>query len=321
MYSTAHIASPSFFLAANQFPGIHFANTNLITAAGAYPQHYPSIVSNNAAALSQNISQYAIAMATSTAAASTGTNTMPPDFHAAQMAVSAAVGLWPGRQQQVESAKKNDVINVRPRLATIENGGAVSLLAAAAILAQNRSSVPSSTTLATQGGSPFNQQAMTAPGSAQPHICTREGCTSHSKARGLCIKHGAYGTCKTIGCSTNAQARGLCTKHGAKGICKIAGCSTNVQARGLCTKHGGGGKCSHNACTKSAAARGLCFEHGAFGRCRFVGCSVRAVNRKRLCSVHAANKACKTDGCPVTLKRRGYCTTCQVAMATQAEKV
>ena len=127
-------------------------------------------------------------------------------------------------------------------------------------------------------------------GTKVSHLCISEGCTSHTKARGLCIKHGAYGTCSTAGCSTNAQARGLCTKHGAKGMCSVAGCSTNVQARGLCTRHGGGGKCSRRGCNRQAAARGLCFEHGAYGMCRALGCTMQATTRKRLCNTHIANK-------------------------------
>eukprot|EP00729_Bicosta_minor_P000285 gene285-biopygen6995 len=62
-----------------------------------------------------------------------------------------------------------------------------------------------------------------------------EGCTTFVQARGVCLKHGAFGTCQVDGCTTAAEsvAKGTCWKHGGgrKRVCKMDG-------RGVCTKHG-----------------------------------------------------------------------------------
>eukprot|EP00729_Bicosta_minor_P001890 gene1890-22492_t len=82
-------------------------------------------------------------------------------------------------------------------------------------------------------------------------VCTAPGCTTNSQMRGLCKKHGAYGTCTFPGCTTNAAARNKCSKHGALGFCKVPECKRFVKQSGkffcilyrlagLCITHGGG---------------------------------------------------------------------------------
>ena len=45
-------------------------------------------------------------------------------------------------------------------------------------------------------------------------VCSAEGCTTLAHARGICVKHGANGTCKFAECTANAKKKGgHCSKH------------------------------------------------------------------------------------------------------------
>ena len=95
--------------------------------------------------------------------------------------------------------------------------------------------------------------------------CRIGGCSTNVKARGLCVKHGAYGPCVAIGCISFAQLRGVCAKHGGarkRNICSREGCSTNANTRGLCWKHGQKRTCTIEGCPTVAHARGFCRKHG-----------------------------------------------------------
>ena len=75
-------------------------------------------------------------------------------------------------------------------------------------------------------------------------FCSFSGCTTNaiSIAQGRCAKHGAVtrAVCKMNGCTTPAKARGVCLKHGAYGTCQVDGCTTNAR-RGTphCPTHSG----------------------------------------------------------------------------------
>lgn len=94
-------------------------------------------------------------------------------------------------------------------------------------------------------------------------ICSVEGCTTPTLARGLCQLHytrvrstgdpgpagrirrlpGTLGPCATEGCEHHARRNGLCDSCSAKarragmGSCTISGCTGRADARGLCGKH------------------------------------------------------------------------------------
>eukprot|EP00729_Bicosta_minor_P004223 gene4223-biopygen8033 len=165
--------------------------------------------------------------------------------------------------------------------------------------------------------------------------CSVEGCTTTSKARGLCDKHGAKGKCVQMGCVTNARKRGghckkhskkvacahpncstplipgkgVCTKHGAFGICTAWGCITNAREgkKGLCKKHAKDkATCSAPDCSNGVIARGLCSAHGARGFCSMNGCNTGAV-KDGLCTKHGAKKICTFNDCTTAAQSRGVC--------------
>lgn len=94
-------------------------------------------------------------------------------------------------------------------------------------------------------------------------ICSVEGCTKPTLARGLCQLHytrvrstgdpgpvgrirrlpGSLGPCATEGCEGTARRNGLCDSCSAKarragmGSCMISGCTGRADARGLCGMH------------------------------------------------------------------------------------
>jgi hypothetical protein len=119
------------------------------------------------------------------------------------------------------------------------------------------------------------------PAGPKKRMCTIEGCTKQFKARGACIKHGAFGMCLIRDCTTMAVNKTQrCSKHGAKGLCTVPGCATNAKARGLCTKHGGDARavCVHPGCNTKANARKLCVKHGGSTKdvCVHPGCTTKA---------------------------------------------
>eukprot|EP00729_Bicosta_minor_P006233 gene6233-biopygen7144 len=165
--------------------------------------------------------------------------------------------------------------------------------------------------------------------------CSMEGCTTKTKARGLCDTHGANGKCVQLGCVTNALKRGgHCRKHSKKVACAHPNCSTSlVPGKGVCVKHGAYGICTAWGCTTNAAsgkighcmkhfkdkatcstsdcsnrvvARGLCIPHGARGFCSTGGCDSGAI-KDGLCFKHGAKGFCTFNDCTTAAKARGLC--------------
>jgi len=142
-------------------------------------------------------------------------------------------------------------------------------------------------------------------------ICAMAGCDTKSQARGLCGRHGAYGTCAAAGCGTNATStgQGLCRKHhSSKVLCIVAGCKTAVQAKGLCYKHGAYGTCSAAGCgTNASTAGGPCRAHGPpKPKCSVAGCTT-AVHARGQCFKHSTAIICAAAGCRFKVRARGLC--------------
>ena len=131
-------------------------------------------------------------------------------------------------------------------------------------------------------------------GTAAPkNECKVNGCNNREVVRGLCIKHGAYGTCTTKGCSATARQGPLqhCSKHGGGAYkpCSVAGCITTARRKGLCHKHGGGpGQCYASNCTKLIVGMWkTCAEHGGYGECKHPSdCMCPAVKVGGNCKKH-----------------------------------
>ena len=95
--------------------------------------------------------------------------------------------------------------------------------------------------------------------------CSVQGCTTATKARGMCSKHYKHNrgaTCSVQGCTTATKARGMCGKHGDK-RCSYSDCATAAQAdgSGLCNYHGGGRRCITPGCTKNVKRNNKCIRH------------------------------------------------------------
>eukprot|EP00729_Bicosta_minor_P015262 gene15262-biopygen27155 len=99
--------------------------------------------------------------------------------------------------------------------------------------------------------------------------CKFDGCTTPA-ARGFehCITHGGEKKrkpCSVAGCTTTSRCKGLCGKHGGgNGECKIAGCSSRSYGfLKTCTTHGGRGYCQHpSGCIAPATKYGAnCTKH------------------------------------------------------------
>eukprot|EP00729_Bicosta_minor_P010318 gene10318-biopygen12109 len=131
-------------------------------------------------------------------------------------------------------------------------------------------------------------------GTAAPkNECKVNGCNNREVVRGLCIKHGAYGTCTTKGCFATARQGPLqhCSKHGGGAYkpCSVAGCITTARRKGLCHKHGGGpGQCYASNCTKLIVGMWkTCAEHGGYGECKHPSdCMCPAVKVGGNCKKH-----------------------------------
>ena len=103
-------------------------------------------------------------------------------------------------------------------------------------------------------------------------VCKMKGCTTLAAARGVCVKHGALGTCQYESCTTSpSNGSQHCIKHGGKKKkpCSVAGCTTTSVRKGLCAKHGGGADpCFISGCTNTMVSKLLtCRKHGGFGYC------------------------------------------------------
>jgi len=100
--------------------------------------------------------------------------------------------------------------------------------------------------------------------------CSHEGCTSHAKKGGVCVKHGAKITrknCSREGCTKLAARGGVCIRHGATvPKCSHEGCTNHAKKGGVCVRHGANVSrkfCSHEGCTNRAKKGGVCARHGA----------------------------------------------------------
>eukprot|EP00729_Bicosta_minor_P032821 gene32821-biopygen2830 len=100
--------------------------------------------------------------------------------------------------------------------------------------------------------------------------CKVDGCTTPA-AQGFehCFAHGGgkkqkKKPCSVAGCTTTSRARGLCGKHGGSGECRIAGCTNQMYGfLKTCTTHGGRGYCQHpSGCIAPATKYGAnCTRH------------------------------------------------------------
>ena len=116
--------------------------------------------------------------------------------------------------------------------------------------------------------------------------CSTEGCTSKAQAKGVCVKHGAYGECLKSNCSSNAVKRGrLCFKHTVKLSCADPTCDT-PQVLGYF----------------------VCIKHGAFGYCTTYACITNAITTRGKCRRHDSKTvACSAEGCDTNARARGLC--------------
>ncbi|KAG6966945.1 hypothetical protein JG688_00006532 [Phytophthora aleatoria] len=69
------------------------------------------------------------------------------------------------------------------------------------------------------------------------HRCEFPGCTTPSRRRGLCFRHGGFTLCSVMGCAKPSSTHGLCFAHGGVTPCLVSGCSTPSAYRGLCCAH------------------------------------------------------------------------------------
>jgi hypothetical protein len=99
--------------------------------------------------------------------------------------------------------------------------------------------------------------------------CSTEFCDTPAVKKGLCTKHGAYGTCATSECDTSAwSSHGFCFKHDKKvpekGACKEPGCTTSKQngLSGYCKKHSSSvSLCTYPGCSNQNHTGGFCMRH------------------------------------------------------------
>ena len=134
---------------------------------------------------------------------------------------------------------------------------------------RGRSTCDTSTQYGHAEGAYIQRGAMCKKTSGAGHtLYHHKGCTTTTKAGGVCIKHQAkrkHRACSHDGCSNNAQIGGVCIKHGAKvKACSHNGCTKTIQVGGVCLGHGAKLKgCSHNGCTNNARGKeGVCIWHG-----------------------------------------------------------
>ena len=78
----------------------------------------------------------------------------------------------------------------------------------------------------------------------------------------FCYRHNGGSKCSVPGCTTATKARGMCGRHGNK-RCSHPGCTTATQAdcSGLCNRHGGGYRCVMPGCTKNVSRNNRCIRH------------------------------------------------------------
>eukprot|EP00729_Bicosta_minor_P016828 gene16828-biopygen9392 len=103
--------------------------------------------------------------------------------------------------------------------------------------------------------------------------CATKGCTTNAQTGFQhCFKHGGGKNtpCSVAGCTTPSKRKGLCAKHGGgAGRCYAGNCTNVIVGMWMaCGKHGGHGECAHPSgrrypvlkCTKKDG-RGFCKKH------------------------------------------------------------
>ena len=98
-------------------------------------------------------------------------------------------------------------------------------------------------------------------------------CRCIGSEKGKCSTHGGGSKkfCKVEGCTTFVQAHGVCIKHGAFGTCQGDGCTTNACRRGLpcCCIHGGGKSSNDVECVRSTSCtKSILYIVSAYSRTR-----------------------------------------------------
>ncbi|KAF1791817.1 hypothetical protein GQ600_26791 [Phytophthora cactorum] len=53
------------------------------------------------------------------------------------------------------------------------------------------------------------------------HRCEFPGCTTPSRRRGLCFRHGGFTLCSVMGCAKPSSTHGLCFAHGESHLAGI----------------------------------------------------------------------------------------------------
>ena len=98
--------------------------------------------------------------------------------------------------------------------------------------------------------------------------CKFDGCaTNASSGSTHCWTHGGGGrkqSCSVVDCSTTSKCKGLCAKHGGgKAQCWISGCTNQMVSRlKTCKSHGGLGYCTLAECwTPALKFNGNCRKH------------------------------------------------------------
>eukprot|EP00729_Bicosta_minor_P032666 gene32666-biopygen11569 len=99
--------------------------------------------------------------------------------------------------------------------------------------------------------------------------CKDDGCTTPARQGSEhCIAHGGgkkEKPCSVAGCTTTSRSKGLCGKHGGgNGECRIAGCTNQIYGfLKTCKTHGGSGYCQHpSGCITPATKYGAnCRKH------------------------------------------------------------
>eukprot|EP00729_Bicosta_minor_P032538 gene32538-biopygen9489 len=103
--------------------------------------------------------------------------------------------------------------------------------------------------------------------------CTTKGCTTNARPGSQhCSKHGGGKKmpCSVAGCTTTSRVKGLCQRHGGgPGRCYAGNCTNVIVGMWkTCDAHGGRGECSHpSGCRYPVLARtkkdgrGFCKQH------------------------------------------------------------
>ena len=92
--------------------------------------------------------------------------------------------------------------------------------------------------------------------------CTNRAVSGGPRPYAFCYRHNGGAICSVPGCTTATKARGMCGRHGNK-RCSHPGCTTATQAdgSGLCNRHGGGYRCLMPECTKNVSRNNRCTRH------------------------------------------------------------